>query len=201
MLSPDNDAQRAKLIEYHHGVALEGEFKALPPNTPITVQEALHFRSLPRLEDVYPTLEMAAYAGQTSGEILLAILGEARHEPNVASLERGIKMAGEVLKETRKASRTTLLRAWRQYDGVAHLHAAANLFRDDPDGFVFPCGPSTISDFLAVAEKLREAGEAFRPLKGQSTILDAARTWKVPPGIYLPEVLVNFVPKADLPFG
>jgi hypothetical protein len=63
---------------------------------------------------------------------------------------------------------------WAEYAPVAHLWAAWA-------GFAGEAGSEQVrSRFLALAESLRERGEAHRPKNASAPLLNAAETWRLP---------------------
>jgi hypothetical protein len=63
---------------------------------------------------------------------------------------------------------------WEEYAPVAHLWAAWA-------GFAGEAGSEQVwSRFLALAESLRERGEAHRPKNASAPLLNAAETWRLP---------------------
>jgi hypothetical protein len=106
---------------------------------------------------------------------------------------------------TLRSQQTLHEKAWLRYKAVAHLWAAYNLMRnlllqsgangfsvvsrspyEDPDAFL---------TFLALAEKYRIWGEAFKPhaQRGKS-LLDPQTTWSVPAHLILPPLEGRIVP-------
>lgn len=133
------------------------------------------------------TFERAASGGVACGVALLGVLSSHRL-PN----RQGDASLGKMFAITQKVNRRMGVGGisvsrlkhdlWPRYKPVAHLWASAAYFMyvlENPEPWALPHCWS----FLALAERVREVGEAFVPRGASAPVLDADGTWKVPPGV------------------
>jgi len=136
---------------------------------------------------IQTALDESGRAATLSGALLLLTI---RTNPNIASLN----LSKEALykgygNKIMGVSKSTQNAAWKEFNTVAHLWAAQQVFSDPrafPDMKIlpgFPCDESQLSLFLAVAEAFRKQGESFRPLRTRKNeyILDNTKTRKLHP--------------------
>ncbi len=81
---------------------------------------------------------------------------------------------------------TELKAAWQDFRPVAHLWAAreAEIVGDRYD-------PLLVLEWLTVAEELRRRGEALRPPRAKTPVLDPGTTWRMPDELALPSATMK----------
>lgn len=121
-----------------------------------------------------------------AGAMLLLTLGTDRR---VASLNLSNLALDLAYKNKRPTSKRKLEYIWQEYQSVAHFWAAHQIWITPgamPNVTIlegFPCHPSQVMLFLAMAEYLRRKGENFRAPRSPNNafLLDKNRTWRIAP--------------------
>lgn len=121
-----------------------------------------------------------------AGAMLLLTLGTDRR---VASLNLSNLALDLAYKNKRPTSKRKLEYIWQEYRTVAHFWAAHQIWITPgamPNTKIlegFPCHPSQVMLFLAMAEYLRRKGENFRAPRSPNNVflLDKNRSWRVAP--------------------
>lgn len=126
------------------------------------------------------------YDPTLAGAILLLTVGTDR---KVASVNLTILSLDQAYKNNKATSRRKLEGLWQKYRTVAHfwtahqVWVAPEVMPDMKRLPGFPCHPTQVMQFLALAEYFRRKGEGFRSphSKEGSCLLDKNRTWRVRP--------------------
>jgi hypothetical protein len=202
MFHADNPQQRRQFLETLSAKVL------IEIGAPIPQEQAN--QAAATAAEIDSVIDRASYAGYgmaVSGDLLLFIINAALYSPNDASLARTIRVWCEdhALGRTHEgravaASPRSVKAAWSRFKPVAHLCGAWRLSQIDRILEWNPTDPEKLLNFLAIAEGLREFGEAHHPPSGRTgsqpsrtSTLDPETTWKVPPDLALPS-RVFFVP-------
>jgi hypothetical protein len=155
------------------------------------------------MDVVLKRADASAYGVAVTGDLLLTIISAAFYVPRHASLERAIRawcqdqVRGKTGEGRGVAASTRAVKAsWSKFKPVAHLCAAFQINRDlGENSSLMPVDNVGLATFLAVAETLRNLGEAHHPPVGRAcsklgatTTLDPQSTWHLPANIVLPKV-------------
>jgi hypothetical protein len=135
------------------------------------------------------------YVRPIAAAVMLAFVlacADAPAEREPATLEqarRVIATAGGTRASTRGLGRSSLIEIWRDFAPAAHLWAAMTL---SPSLWnKSPASGAALAEFLAYAEELRRRGEAHRPARSRTPLLNANETWRVPSRFILPSIKVE----------
>jgi hypothetical protein len=158
MAYPRNDVEREKLAKDLRKHRSE-------PNSAVLLRW-VEFAEARRADG--PSL---AESGRLAGRLLgLALTGGGTLQEAQTDLRHGRSL---------KYSDRVFDTIWAEYAPVAHLWAAWS-------GFAGEAGSEQVwSRFLALAESLRERGEAHRPKHASAPLLNAAETWRLPADLQL----------------
>ena len=131
----------------------------------------------------------------TVGYVLILTLaraeaGEKHTSVNAAMSE--VKDALGIRVKGYGAGLTELYASWRAFRPVAHLWAAQSMCSCP----MKELEPPAFLEWIAGAEDLRRRGEAFRPPKAKTPVLDPSTTWKMPDELKLPPMTVP-LPSVD----
>jgi hypothetical protein len=203
MLWPDDEAKRSRasrssnaamIVEAFERIAAVDDTPGLvwPSDLVITLSELANAPPLDQVHEISkPTIDHAMVAGR--------ILIEALNDHH-AGEQRGLSWVKKKIRQQlagkphwgRLSMSTIDNRIWRVYRRVSPLLAASLLlcagYRDAGLPTPFPCKADDLARFLATAEFLRVAGEAYVPKQFDQPLLDPETTWSVPSGIELPAV-------------
>ena len=131
-------------------------------------------------------LSRGMWRGAQAGYVLLLTLarveaGEKRTGVHVASSD--VQYALKKRPRWRGGGgETDLKTTWGDFRPVAHLWAAQSMCS------MFKLGddPQVLLEWIAGAEDLRRRGEAFKPPKAKTPVLDPDTTWRMPDELALP---------------
>jgi len=145
---------------------------------------ALWLAAAPDPSAVRASVETSAFAGTIAGLMLgwIVFRGRQRATMATASLGAAIRATDKACRRAglRGASIDTIrLRLWPAYRPVAHLWTAYQYWRDGGHDDSALATPEDVRQLLAIGEAFRLAGETFRPLRADATVLDPAETWRV----------------------
>lgn len=208
MLSPDNEADRMRLKASRVRAECKGLIKKLCPtersfdNGEIaTLLDLLD--AAPRPEEVFQERQRKYELGTVAGWILWDCLAGHDGVPVAGLTATKAKISERLQQRGRKRgfSLSSLENtAWRTYEPVAHF-CLAHMLRQVAvlpcARFERPCAPNDLIRFLAVSEHLRRAAELIKLRKSSHSLLDPARTWKVPSSIQLPVLILPDDAKKD----
>jgi hypothetical protein len=159
-------------------------------------------REAPREQDVISErrLNSICGSGQFAAWALCYVLqAVADGRPKMASIARAIDVAAA---KPGARARETLDKDWKAYSSVAHLWLA---FFAGLAGDFNPWGDlqgdwELLLYWLAFAEDLRRQGEAWKPQRAKTPVLDPAKTWRVPADFELPTINMRLrMYSADFP--
>jgi hypothetical protein len=203
MLWPDDEAKRSRAARASNAAAIVEvtELLAAVDDTPGPVSPsdlAITFGELakaPPIEHVHEVSKPAFDHAMVAARILIDALndyytGKRRGLTWVKTNVRW-QLAGTA-HWPRLSMSTINNNIWRVYRPVASLLAASQLlcagYHDAGVSTSFPCKAGDLARFLATAEFLRVAGEAYVLKQFGQPLLDPETTWSVSPDIELPTV-------------
>jgi hypothetical protein len=207
MLWPDDEAKRSRasrssnaamIVEAFERIAAVGDTPGLlsPSDLVIALRE---LANAPPLNQVHEGSKPALDHAMVAARILIDALNDYH-----AGEQRGLSWVKKKVQQQlagkphwgRLSMSTIDNRIWRVYRPVSPLLAASLLlctgYRDAGLPTSFPCKADNLARFLATAEFLRVAGEAYVPKQFNQPLLDPEKTWSVPSGIELPAVCLHW---------
>jgi hypothetical protein len=129
---------------------------------------------------------LLGYEGWLAGQLLLFILRCATHQPEHASVRKGVRVIARALVREEKAQRrpfasseSKILEAWKRFKPVSHLWAALHILGKSEDGL----NAENLVELLSTAEFLRKQGEAhFSPPRRNKAepLLKPGDAWVTP---------------------
>lgn len=130
-----------------------------------------------------------SWRGFTVGYVLMVSLAEAEAGETRGVHAGALSHVQEALQKRLGcgAGISELKRSWQYFRPVAHLWAAQNIWRCPMKELDHP----ELLEWTAVAEELRRRGEALRPPKAKTPVLDPDTTWRMPDELALPSVTVE----------
>jgi hypothetical protein len=196
MLFSDDESMRRQFYNAAI-VALARDNPDSLPSDPSSLKELfLIAASSPSLESFQGEMRVRSERGFLCGYVLHEALGRRCFDFSEASIE-GI--VNEVVKQDRKrafgriSKKTFDNSVWPQFKPVAHYWAAA-VTHVQRDGEPCPCALGKLKAFLGLAEAFRLAGETTRTARSPIELLSAVKTLKLPAGLALPPLALDFDP-------
>lgn len=122
-----------------------------------------------------------------AGEILFLIMQLEKNCPGKAS----VNLACHIIEHQHQVSKTTILKAWKEFKTVSHLWAAfmVSMWESEEDEDfmkeIDPFDPESLSGFLGLAEEFRKFGETNFPKGAKGSTLDINKMWTTPTGFPL----------------
>lgn len=162
-------------------------------------QELYNKRKKERISYTDAFDEIAKQVGNGPSLVGAQLLATLAIDKKIASLNLSREMLDNAYKNKAATSRRRLIYLWKEYESVAHFWAAHQIWispdalpgRQILDGF--PCHPTQVILFLAIAEHLRRCGEKFQSSRtpNGAYLLDQNRTWRVSPSVRIPRLQKN----------
>ncbi|MPZ39178.1 MAG: hypothetical protein GEU95_14195 [Rhizobiales bacterium] len=194
MLFPDDEAWRNKVIA--NAAVQEGLEKLNTGRLGQDQYEGLVLLALGAApaDDIARAWDERAERGMGAGMIVYKVCPRIVRD-EAAPMQRTMREVGSAIwRRSASASKHVNTAVWKTYKPVAALWAAfIYLYEDgDTESVEFPCRPSELPAFLALAEAYRELAERTTPPRRNQAVL------KPGDSIQLPESVISILPPGTL---